>query len=417
MVGRINDALRRFPLIRVIIKRIYQLIWYMLGSKEKAKGKFDILAEGEGDVFFGYYDSTPYNADCSMIIYTQAKDMHKHVCAKVPSDILIKNPGNASVEILDTTNTCNTQQGAMLKWLGPDFNREIIFNDCVDEKYISKILNIETKEKHIIDMPIYSVSDKGDYGYTLDFSRLHTLRPGYGYDNIEDKTKGVKCPDEYCLYKVDLKNNITEGLLRYTDLKNFKTVDSMEDAFHIINHIMISPDGSRIMFLHRWFDNKNKKHSRLITCDANCKDMYNLISDSMISHCNWLDNSKTIIVYANVRGVNGYFKLQDKTQHSERIMNELTADGHPSISPDGKYIVTDTYPDKTRKQYLYIYDTEKNKATQMAQVFAPFNYDNETRCDLHPKFSRDGRYICFDSTYEGKRKIYFTAIEELESQR
>ena len=32
----------------------------------------------------------------------------------------------------------------------------------------------------------------------------------------------------------------------------------------------------------------------------------------------------------------------------------------------------------------------------IAKVFAPFTYDNDTRCDLHPKWSRDGKKISFD---------------------
>jgi len=42
----------------------------------------------------------------------------------------------------------------------------------------------------------------------------------------------------------------------------------------------------------------------------------------------------------------------------------------------------------------------------VARVFAPFKYDNDTRCDLHPRWSRDGKMVCFDSIFEGKRGLY-----------
>ena len=40
------------------------------------------------------------------------------------------------------------------------------------------ILDIYTKEKKIINYPVYTVDKSGKGGLTSDFYRLHTLRPG-----------------------------------------------------------------------------------------------------------------------------------------------------------------------------------------------------------------------------------------------
>ena len=47
----------------------------------------------------------------------------------------------------------------------------------------------------------------------------------------------------------------------------------------------------------------------------------------------------------------------------------------------------------------------------IARVFAPFKYDNDTRCDLHPRWSRDGKKVCFDSVFEGHRGLYVVNVE------
>ena len=46
----------------------------------------------------------------------------------------------------------------------------------------------------------------------------------------------------------------------------------------------------------------------------------------------------------------------------------------------------------------------------IAKVFAPFKYDNDTRCDLHPRWRQDGKAICFDSVFEGHRGLYIVGL-------
>ena len=55
-------------------------------------------------------------------------------------------------------------------------------------------------------------------------------------------------------------------------------------------------------------------------------------------------------------------------------------------------------------------EPESNKT--VARVFAPFKYDNDTRCDLHPRWNHQGNQICFDSVFEGHRGLYMVKIGE-----
>src|SRR5699024_5261318 len=95
--------------------------------------------------------------------------------------VLFDTENNNSYKILGETHTWNVQQGCMLQWLGPNFNEKILYNDFRDGQYCSVILNVNTNEERILSMPVYSVAQDGEFALTLDFSRLHRLRPGYGY--------------------------------------------------------------------------------------------------------------------------------------------------------------------------------------------------------------------------------------------
>lgn len=60
---------------------------------------------------------------------------------------------------------------------------------------------IKTGEERIIEQPIYTISADGEMALSLDFTRLHRLRRGYGYANIEEVTKSEKLPNATCIWK------------------------------------------------------------------------------------------------------------------------------------------------------------------------------------------------------------------------
>ena len=263
-------------------------------------------------------------------------------------------------------------------------------------------------EEKVVPMPIYSVSYDGKFALTLDFSRLHRLRKGYGYSNLPDLTKDEKCPDKPCIWYVNLELSKVKPILKYTDFRNFETRPEMENAEHKVNHIMLNPSGNRFMVLHRWFKG-SRKYTRLVTANVDGTEMYNLNDDDMTSHCYWKNDTEILTCRKKDFG-NGYYLMQDKTQEYKRLWPELTRDGHPSYSPDGRYVITDTYPDKSRLSTLYL--IKEDKIEKLARVFAPFSYDNDVRCDLHPRWNRAGNQICFDSVFEGKRGLYLVKLNK-----
>lgn len=95
---------------------------------------------------------------------------------------------------------------------------------------------------------------------------------------------------------------------------------------------------------------------------------------------------------------------------------QLNTDGHCSYSPDGRYIITDTYPNRKRIASVYLCTEnggENGKLKRIARVFSPFRYDNDCRCDLHPRWSRDGRMVAIDSIHEGRRGLYVIPVEDI----
>lgn len=418
-----NYFLNRYPKIKKVTKRIYQLGMYAISPKIKSEG--DIVRISPNDknheYFFGYYDKSPWDITDRYVLCLRAKDTWSDVSPKEKADIIIidtKKKCNERDRIrkIAETRAWNVQQACMLQWLGSDCQSRIIYNDYRNGKLVAVILDIKSGKEKIIDMPVYTVSADGKTALTLDFSRLYNLRPGYGYYNVEEKTKGIGLPDSTAIWRIDLESGVITPLLSYRDFYEFQPRSEMTDAntVHKVNHLMLSPDGKRFMVLYRWF-NGQRKYTRLITCDVDGNNMYLLSDDDMVSHCYW-KNNKAILAFENKKGSGtGYYLMLDKTQKYIHCWPQLSGDGHPSYSPDGSRIVTDSYPDRARVQYLRIMDgkNERNNDVRVvAKVFSPFKYDNDTRCDLHPRWNRAGDKICFDSVFEGHRGLYSVKVRD-----
>jgi hypothetical protein len=416
---KINYQLNKYPRIKRYIKRGYQLAMYALSKKIKSEGNIIKVSPDDYDheYFFGYYDKSPWDASGRYMLCMRAKDTWSEPDPIDEADILLidTEDGN-SIKKIATTHTWNVQQGCMAQWLGSDYFSKIIYNDLREGRYCSVILNVKTGEERLLLMPVYTVSADGKTALSLDFSRLHSLRLGYGYAELPEKTKGAALPDEVCIWKLDIESGTVTPLLKYKDFAKFEPRPEMLEngSVHKVNHLMLSPNGKRFMVLYRWFCGQ-RKYTRLITCNVDGMDMYVLSDDDMVSHCYWKNDQEIVAFERKKEYGPGFYLMKDKTQEWQHIWPQLSNDGHPSYCPtDNSLVVFDTYPSRSRIQEIKLgrdNDTKGDSVKTIAKVFAPFKYDNDTRCDLHPRWSRDGKKVCFDSVFEGHRGLYIVSIE------
>lgn len=416
---RINYELNKYPIVKIYIKKIYQIVMHLIYPRINKQGELVRISPDNysKEYFFGYYDKSPWDITDRFALCLGVENAYKDAAPKAQADIILIDTFEPNkYQVIANTNAWNVQQGCMLQWLGDSFNKQIIFNDFRDNNLCAIILDVESGKEKIIERPIYSVSRQGDFALTLDFCRLNRLAKGYGYSNLEDKTYQKKVPDGYCVWRVDLVSGNARGILKYTDLIEVEPRKEMLEAEHKVNHIMISPSGKRFMFLHRWIKN-GRKYTRLLTCDIDGKNLHNLSDDDMVSHCTWQDENY-IFAYCrkNDQG-NGYYLMRDKTSSYTRFWHNIENDGHPSFSPDGSFIVTDTYPDRRRLSSLLITtndDMTGERTKILAKVYSPFRYDNDVRCDLHPRWNNKGDKICIDAVFEEKRGLYVIEVNKNE---
>jgi hypothetical protein len=419
-MNTIKKIVRSFPLLfntLIFFKYVYNrfLINQLLKDfyTDKNISINSISTSLNSNTFFGYYNISPFNTK-GEILFGQIKTNNIRGSLIEKLSIRLKS-GNGIIKEINSSNAWNWQQGCMLQWFG-NSDESIIYNDysTKDDLYIAKIQNIVTNEEQVLNKPIYSVAKSGKFALTLNFDRLALMRPDYGYFNRNIDWDDLPSDSEDGIWNLDIEKNNSSLIITLEQLKNFHPVSTMEGARHKVNHIDISPDGKRFMFLHRWIGPQGR-FMRLFT--ANCNnggDLFHVTGNEMVSHNCWLGNNGIISFCKLPDGRNRYAHFKDKTGLIGIIgENDFSRDGHPSVSADGRWMLTDDYPDTSRFSGLYLYDLKNNKRYILGKFFQPLKFKKEKRIDLHPKWSTDGKHISIDSGHNGKRNMYILNIEKI----
>lgn len=372
------------------------------------------LTKGPQHHFFGYYDKSPWDASGTLLLAARASFMDRPPTPDDPLVIGVIDPSGEWTPLAET-RAWNWQQGCMLQWLENDSRGEIIFNDIQDDRFISRILNIHTGKERVLERPVYTVSRDGSYGVSLNFSRLHHQRPGYGYAGIPDPNCSVNTPEDDGLYSIDLRTGESHLILSLAAAANFEPKSEFLGRTHRFNHAQFNREGNRFAFLHRYQQGEGAPGhlTRLLTVALDGSALWNSPFHDMVSHYDW-DCNGTLIAWArHPQSGDGYHLLSDQSDQTEIIgRGTLTSDGHCSFSPDGKWILTDTYPDETLHRALLLYHLEERKKLDLLRLYS-MPLPDEIRCDLHPRWSPCGGKVCIDSTHEGTRQMYLINLEEI----
>jgi len=411
---KIAFILTKFPGLKSGIKKIYQKLNYMRYKKSyNFESNYSVkkIAIDDKESYFGYYDKSPINSTNEYIVFqTTNIDTKNMPNSKIPVEMTLYDVKNNTFKNIGQSHTYNWQQGTKLMWVD---NYKFIYNDFNKEKkqYISKIYDIKLDKTRTISFPIYDCyEDK--IAISLNFERLDIARADYSYNNIGLDIDWSENSDDG-LYYIDLEQNSSKLIISIANIIKFNYKETMKDAKHKFNHVMISPDGTKIMFMHRWFLNDGRRFDTLYISNIDGTNIKIISDDDMVSHCFWYDNDN---IFAYLRDKNmgdKYYMININSDKKEAIgigIIDKFGDGHPHLH--GNKIIFDTYPDKARMKSLYMYDTEKKTLEKLGEFLESFDFYGETRCDLHPRFSTDGKKVFFDSVHEGKRGLYMIELNK-----
>ena len=373
------------------------------------------ITSGPQPHWFGYYDKFQFDPTDRYVLGMELKfeDRAPNAEDAIVLGMVDIQDGDKWVPFAETTAWC-WQQGCMLQWV-PGTKSEVIYNVRKGDGYASVIQDVFTGAKRELPKPVYTVSGDGSKAVGLNFARVGQTRPGYGYNGIPDPGEEELHPGNDGVYVMDLKTGESRMILTLAQIAKIGADDTMDKGKHWFNHLLFNQDGSRFIFLHRWHkENSRSWYTRGFTAQPDGENIYCFNDHGMVSHFIWRD-PKHLLAWTKEPDPGSRFHLyEDQTENVEVIGDGiLKVDGHCTYSPDMKWVLTDTYPDKEGMMSLMLYRPADKKLVMLGRFYQERPKENQLRCDLHPRWSHDGRTVCIDSKCNGIRQMYLIDVADI----
>ena len=354
--------------------------------------------------FFGYYD-------------LRATQGNKHLAHRVPfMDRLPVAEDTAQLGYLEDgkfvpfgeTTAWNFQQGALLQY--HPFLTDTVFYNCFhDGRCCTVMHNYQTGEKRYTDRPAATLSGDGKWGLSVNFGRIYAFRAGYGYAGLVDENADCNAPADDGIFLTNLESGTSRLLVAYDRLAEICNYPQSQKI--LINHINFSPDSRQYVALLRNFPVPGIKGWKTTMLVGDLQgNVRVLLSQTYVSHYIWADD-RTIFAHCSAETMekksmyclcvtDGSYKEYDMPLFHRGGETDL----HCNISPNGNYIIGDTYPrDGYRSIEAINLQTGDCRSLFRAKTVIPTNPD--IRCDLHNRFVFGGSMISYDTTQNGCRQI------------
>lgn len=371
------------------------------------------------ETFFGYYDCSPLSKCGSRLLaHIGPQRPTAPVRGQTVQIGYFDRAASGDFIALDTTSSWCWQLGARLRWFPDPGATAVIYNKLVSGTPAAVIRDVtRADDVETLPGPIFDVSRDGSFALSLSFARLSWARPGYGYEDIDDPSRLDRQPPHDGIWRMDMSDKRRTLILSLDDVARFEPASDMDAAYHYVNAICINPVGKRFSFLHVWLNdpsNPNAWSARALTANCDGSGLFALTQNGRPSHYAWRNDHEILLTIVLEDSTTEYRVFEDRHGAGTPLPITLPKfDGHPSFSPDGHFLLTDSYPDDYGEQCVLLYSLDDGICHELGRFLSKSLYTGDVRCDLHPRWDHTGQNVVIDSAHHHGRAIYILRVPDI----
>ena len=390
-----------------------------------------ILTPGEGRVMQHFFDKSPISPSGRWIALLRLPYENRRAEPGDAADVMLIDLQTGEERTIAKSRAWEHQIGACVMWGTTD--DELYFNDLRVgewEPFLVR-LNPATGARREFPGGAFVISPDGTQaaGYNLKTVRRMNF---YGYGAAippERMPVNSGMPEDDGLFIIDLKTG-RRRLVRsiasfFRDTLSDADRRELSDGASYGFQVKWSTDGEWLLFVVVQAMNsetpgsgKSQWRRMIFSCHPNGSEPHLALPWQIWAkgghHLNFHPDSRTITM--NLIGPDGHLCLMKFDVFGTPptpLCGLVRGSGHPSVSPDGRFLVTDAYlgepvayPDGTVPIRLVDLATgHEHEIARVNTVTGERFRNGEFRVDPHPAWSRDGRHITLNAFEGGTRRV------------
>lgn len=387
-----------------------------------------------------FFDSSPFSPSGRYLALTRFPFEERYPAPGDRAQIVLVDLESGSESVVASTAAWDTQLGSQVQWGATD--QELCYNDLDETTWRPRgvIHNPETGSRRWVNGAIYHVSADGSKAASPNLERYRYTQLGYGVV-IPDQvlSPNVGAADDDGLYVTDLKSGASELIVSFRQLAKdlrLNLQDSDPQGAYYGAHAKWNNSGDRLMFVVRFLRSSGARDRMIVTLNPDGSDLRLALDHTTWSfgghHPGWCPDGESILMNLNHEGKGMRFVRVDAEGSKVTPITGLPGSGHPSLTSDERYLLTDeyhsgpmSYPDGTVP--IRLVDVSAGTERRILRVDVkprfmgpdgggslPSEMGNALRVDPHPAWDRHSAMFAYNACVDGSRHVFVATLEDLE---
>lgn len=419
----------------------YEFKPYRLG---KTIGEIYRVTPDEGFYCNTYHDVIPWSPSQRFLAVTKMPYQDKITTLGDIAEVCVVDLKEQTIQSVYKTKVWGYQLGANLHWGNSD--RFLYTNDLIDGKHAVAVqIDLKTQETNALKGPVYDISPDRSKIMSPTLEYMNTTQYAYGTPAPKaDESTFMRLPagaaKDEGVWETDVETNQKTLLVSFS-----KAADTLEDRSYYEGgtfyfwHTKYNPHGNRVMMVLRCtfpekekFDDKGSRNPNLLISNAKGENINVAISRKQwelgANHPTWHPDGEHVIMNLTPEwlGEKEERFCQFKWDGSDLkiLSDKFKASGHPTITPDSRYLLSDAYPmdeefvQENGEVPIRLIDLKQQIEYTVCTIFTDLGrkYDiprswGPTKLDCHPVWDRNFEKICFNGAPKGERAVFIADLK------